>query len=31
MDAMHEGGIKAFPAKTAGKGNQPLAPGWSAA
>src|SRR6185503_17614741 len=26
MDAMHEKGIKAFPAKTAGKGNQPLAP-----
>lgn len=26
MDAMHEAGIKAFPAKTAGKGNQPLAP-----
>lgn len=26
MDAMHERGIKAFPAKTAGKGNQPLAP-----
>jgi manganese oxidase len=26
MDAMHEQGIKAFPAKTAGKGNQLLAP-----
>ncbi len=26
MDAMHEKGIKAFPATTAGKGNQPLAP-----
>jgi FtsP/CotA-like multicopper oxidase with cupredoxin domain len=26
MDAMHEAGIKAFPAKTAGKGCQPLAP-----
>jgi FtsP/CotA-like multicopper oxidase with cupredoxin domain len=26
MDAMHERGIKAFPAKTAGKGNQLLAP-----
>jgi len=26
MDAMHEKGIKAFPAKTAGKGNQPMAP-----
>ena len=26
MNAMHEKGIKAFPAKTAGKGNQPLAP-----
>jgi manganese oxidase len=26
MDAMHEKGIKAFPAKTEGKGNQPLAP-----
>ncbi len=26
MDAMHEAGIKAFPAKTAGKGNQLLAP-----
>ncbi|MEO6527568.1 MAG: multicopper oxidase domain-containing protein [Gemmatimonadaceae bacterium] len=26
MDAMHEKGIKSFPAKTAGKGNQPLAP-----
>jgi FtsP/CotA-like multicopper oxidase with cupredoxin domain len=26
MDAMHEKGIKAFPAKTAGKGNQLLAP-----
>ena len=26
MDAMHEKGIKAFPAKTAGKGNQPLTP-----
>ena len=26
MDAMHEKGIKAFPAKTAGRGNQPLAP-----
>jgi serine/threonine-protein kinase len=26
MDAMHEKGVKAFPAKTAGKGNQPLAP-----
>ncbi|MEO8619883.1 MAG: hypothetical protein ABI625_02385 [bacterium] len=25
MDAMHENGIKSFPAKTAGKGNQPLA------
>ncbi|MFI5234656.1 MAG: multicopper oxidase family protein [Gemmatimonadales bacterium] len=24
MDAMHEAGIKAFPAKTAGKGGQPL-------
>lgn len=26
MDKMHEAGIKAFPAKTAGKGNQPLTP-----
>ena len=26
MDAMHEAGVKAFPAKTAGKGNQLLAP-----
>ena len=26
MDSMHEKGIKAFPAKTAGKGNQLLAP-----
>ena len=26
MDAMHEKGIKAFPAKTAGKGNQLMAP-----
>ncbi len=26
MDRMHEAGIKAFPAKTAGKGNQVLAP-----
>lgn len=26
MDAMHEAGIKKFPAKTAGKGNVPLAP-----
>jgi FtsP/CotA-like multicopper oxidase with cupredoxin domain len=26
MDAMHEKGIKSFPAKTAGKGNQPMAP-----
>ena len=26
MDAMHEKGIKAFPAKTAGRGNQLLAP-----
>jgi FtsP/CotA-like multicopper oxidase with cupredoxin domain len=26
MDAMHEAGIKAFPAKTAGKGNQLLKP-----
>src|SRR4051812_426156 len=26
MDAMHEKGIKAFPAKTAGKGAQPFAP-----
>ena len=26
MDAMHEAGIKAFPAKTAGRGNQILAP-----
>jgi FtsP/CotA-like multicopper oxidase with cupredoxin domain len=26
MDAMHEKGIKSFPAKTAGKGNQLLAP-----
>jgi FtsP/CotA-like multicopper oxidase with cupredoxin domain len=26
MDAMHEKGMKAFPAKTAGKGNQRLAP-----
>jgi FtsP/CotA-like multicopper oxidase with cupredoxin domain len=26
MDAMHEAGIKAFPAKTAGKGNQILVP-----
>ena len=26
MDAMHEKGIKAFPAKTEGKGNQPLVP-----
>lgn len=26
MDAMHEAGIKAFPAKTKGKGNQVLAP-----
>src|SRR5258708_26382375 len=24
MDKMHEAGIKAFPAKTAGKGNQPI-------
>ena len=27
MDAMHEKGVKAFPAKTAGKGNQLLSPG----
>ena len=26
MDAMHEKGIKAFPAKTAGRGNLPMAP-----
>jgi hypothetical protein len=26
MDAMHEKGVKAFPAKTEGKGNQPLKP-----
>ena len=26
MDAMHEKGVKAFPAKTEGKGNQPFAP-----
>ena len=26
MDAMHEKGVKAFPAKTAGKGNQLMAP-----
>lgn len=26
MDAMHEKGIKAFPARTEGKGNQLLAP-----
>ncbi len=26
MDAMHEKGVKAFPAKTEGKGNQPLEP-----
>jgi FtsP/CotA-like multicopper oxidase with cupredoxin domain len=26
MDAMHEKGVKAFPAKTAGKGNQPMEP-----
>ena len=26
MDAMHEAGIKAFPAKTKGEGNQPLEP-----
>lgn len=26
MDAMHEKGVKAFPAKTQGKGNQPLEP-----
>jgi len=26
MDNMHGAGVKAFPAKTAGKGNQPLAP-----
>ena len=26
MDAMHERGVKAFPAKTEGKGNQPLQP-----
>lgn len=26
MDRMHEAGIKAFPAKTSGMGNQPLAP-----
>jgi len=26
MDAMHEKGVKAFPAKTEGKGNQLLAP-----
>jgi manganese oxidase len=26
MDAMHEKGVKAFPAKTAGKGNQLLKP-----
>src|SRR5687767_13699133 len=26
MDAMHEKGVKAFPAKTEGKGNQVLAP-----
>ncbi|HEU5041751.1 MAG TPA: multicopper oxidase domain-containing protein [Gemmatimonadales bacterium] len=26
MDAMHERGVKAFPAKTEGKGNLPLAP-----
>ena len=26
MDAMHEKGVKAFPAKTEGKGNQPMKP-----
>ena len=26
MDKMHEAGVKAFPAKTAGKGNQPIQP-----
>ncbi|HET7427186.1 MAG TPA: twin-arginine translocation signal domain-containing protein, partial [Gemmatimonadales bacterium] len=26
MDAMHEKGVKAFPAKTAGRGNQPMTP-----
>src|SRR5580765_1708409 len=26
MDAMHEAGVKAFPASTEGKGNQPMAP-----
>jgi FtsP/CotA-like multicopper oxidase with cupredoxin domain len=26
MDKMHEAGVKAFPAKTAGKGNQPMQP-----
>lgn len=26
MDALHEKGVKAFPAKTAGLGNQPIAP-----
>ena len=26
MDAMHEKGVKAFPAKTEGKGNQPFQP-----
>ena len=26
MDKMHEAGVKAFPAKTAGKGNQPFVP-----
>jgi FtsP/CotA-like multicopper oxidase with cupredoxin domain len=26
MDAMHENGVKAFPAKTEGKGNQPMEP-----
>ncbi|MEO7648049.1 MAG: hypothetical protein ABIV11_07435, partial [Gemmatimonadaceae bacterium] len=26
MDRMHEAGVKAFPAKTVGKGNQPMEP-----
>ena len=26
MDKLHEAGVKAFPAKTAGKGNQPMQP-----
>ena len=30
MDAMHEAGVKAFPAATRGLGGQPLAPSWTA-